>query len=73
MTFREKGTPNAAHVEHALPFWSVDTLEQARHIQILHCKLQWGTDSEERYVLNGFGGELVDLFSLPEQLGLEHE
>jgi hypothetical protein len=69
VTFREKEKPNAANVEHALPFWSVNTLDEARHIQILHCKLQWGT--EERYVLVGFGGEIEDLMALPTQLGLQ--
>lgn len=64
MTFREKGEDRYGA---SLPFHSVDTKEEARAIQILHCKQQY----DGRYVLNEFGGEVDDIFALADKLELK--
>jgi len=69
MTFREKGTRDPKFPR-AIPFWSVDTVEEAKTIILLFCKLQYDNN---RYVYPQFGGEVDDIFNLPEKLGLSHE
>lgn len=60
----------------ALPFHTVDTVEEAEHVQTLHCKLQYpalNTHSGEmvtRYVLNEWSGEVEDMFTLADKLEL---
>jgi hypothetical protein len=64
MTFREKGEDRYGQ---SLPFHSVDTKEQARHIQLTYCKKQY----DGRYVVLDFGGEVDDIFALADKLGLD--
>ena len=60
----------------ALPFHTVDTVEEAQSVQIRHCKLQYpalNTISGEiisRYVLNEWHGEVDDVMTLADQLEL---
>jgi hypothetical protein len=61
----------------ALPFHTVDTVEEAEQVQTLHCKLQYpalNTISGEiisRYVLNEWSGEVDDVMTLADTLGLD--
>lgn len=66
ISFREKGTINP-DFPHALPFHSVDTVEEARTIQLTHCRLQY---DNVNYVLNDWSGNPEDIFTLAETLGL---
>lgn len=50
----------------ALPFHSVDTIEEAKGIQTLHCRLQ----HDGTYVLNHWAGNVDDIFTLAETLEL---
>jgi hypothetical protein len=60
----------------ALPFHTVDTVEEAEQVQILHCKLQYpalNTISGEiisRYVLNEWNGEVEEVMTLADTLEL---
>ena len=60
----------------ALPFHTVDTVEEAERVQTTYCKLQYpalNTISGEmvsRYVLNEWNGELEDVMTLADKLEL---
>lgn len=64
MSFRAKGEPRHRT---SLPFHSVDTLEEARHIQLTHCKCHY----DGRYILNEWSGDVEDIMNLADKLGLE--
>lgn len=61
----------------ALPFHSVDTVEEAEEVQVSHCKLQYpalNTISGEiisRYVLNYWSGDVDDVMHLADALELK--
>ncbi len=61
----------------ALPFHAVDTVEEAKHVQLTHCKLQYPAlnmisgEMVSRYVLNHWSGEVEDIMTLADTLGLE--
>lgn len=67
ITYRVRGSGTQRRQDAALPVFSVDTVEEAKLIQVTLCRKQYGTDpaypGERRswYVLNEFGGELEDL------------
>ena len=66
MSFGRKGEPNI-QFPHALPWHSVDTEEEARGIQALHCRRQYA----DTYVLTHWNENIEDVFTLAERLGLE--
>jgi hypothetical protein len=61
----------------ALPFHTVDTVEEAEQVQTTYCKLQYpalNTISGEiisRYVLNEWSGEVEDVMTLADKLELD--
>lgn len=65
MSFRAKGERNW-EFPNALPFHSVDTEEEARGIQVLHCRKQY----DGTYVLTHWNENVEDIFTLAETLGL---
>lgn len=60
----------------ALVFHTVDTVEEAEHVQVAYCRLQYpalNTHSGEmvtRYVLNEWGNNVEDVFTLADTLEL---
>lgn len=66
VTYRDKTKGEKVFNGVALPVFSVDTVEEARQIQIRFCRLQYGKHPHrngpaEWYVLNAFSGELDGL------------
>ena len=61
----------------ALPFHTVDTVEEAEHVQVTYCRYQYpalNTISGEmvsRYVLNEWSGEVEDVMTLADKLELD--
>ena len=61
----------------ALPFHTVNTVEEAEQVQATYCRLQYpalNTHSGEmvtRYVLNNWERNVEDVFTLADTLGLE--
>lgn len=65
VTFRERGSERGGCGHNGtticgLPVFSVDTREEAIHLQLLHCRC--ASDGSGKYYLNEFGGELDDLY-----------
>lgn len=75
MTFREKGKPDPDYPM-ALPFHTVDTVEEAEHVQVTYCKLQYSAFNPHsgrmvtRYVLNEWDNNIEDVFNLADTLEL---
>lgn len=65
MSFSLKGEGNKEFPE-ALPFHSVDTIEEAQGIRVTHCRHQY----DGTYVINEWRGEVEDIFTLAEKLEL---
>lgn len=62
-----KGQPKEK--QHALPVFSVDTLEQARVLQLLACSMvNVGDEGDFIYIIPNFGGELEDIPAAQERL-----
>jgi hypothetical protein len=65
VTYRDTVTKEKVFNGRALPVFSVDTVEEAKAIQIRFCGLQYGSHPLMRgkpwYKLNEFSGELEDL------------
>lgn len=61
----------------ALPFHTVDTVEEAKHVQLTHCRLQYPAFNKNRgemvsrYVLNAWSGNVEDIMTLADTLGLD--
>ena len=64
MSFRAKGEPRHRT---SLPFHSVDTLEEAQHIQVTWCRHHY----DGSYVLNEWSGDVEDIMTLADKLGLD--
>lgn len=56
-TFRVKGTKPERKYRMALPAYSVDTEEEAKHLQVLFCRYSY----DRRYMWANFGETLEDL------------
>lgn len=55
----------------------MDTVEEAKHVQLTHCRLQYPAFNKNRgemvsrYVLNSWSGNVEDIMTLADTLGLE--
>lgn len=65
MSFSLKGEGNKEFPE-ALPFHSVEFIEEAQRIQVTYCRHQY----DGTYVINEWRGEISDVFTLAEKLEL---
>lgn len=69
VSYRDKRTKTKVFNGRALPVFSVNTVEEAKLIQVRFCRLQYGphpqakpdTGTQDWYVLTSFSGELDDL------------
>lgn len=69
VSYRDKRTKTKVFNGRALPVFSVDTVEEAKLIQVRFCRLQYGrhpqakpnTGTDNWYILTQFSGELEDL------------
>lgn len=69
VSYRDKRLKTKVFNGRALPVFSVDTVEQARQIQVRFCRRQYGahpqakpnTGTDEWYMLTVFSGEVEDL------------
>ena len=65
ISFAEQGKKDP-EFPHALPFHSVNTVEEAEGIRMLHCRRQY----DDTYVLTHWSGNVDDIFTLADTLEL---
>lgn len=77
VTYRDTAVGEKVFNGRALPVFSVDTVEEAKQIQIRFCRLQYGSHplmpGRPWYKLNEFSGELEDLDRVTKMFAQHHE